>query len=96
MNPSLSGFFATRVDLPVSGTGRAWRRMVGRVRGRRSRRLQDIRLPAPFRVHAPPPTLKLEALTDFLISQAAQLIIRDYKVKNEHLFVPTRLDDSGN
>jgi ribonuclease R len=42
-----------------------------------ARHLQKSKLPAPFRVHAPPPLLKLEALTDFLRGQGIRVPWKD-------------------
>ena len=39
--------------------------------------LRKVKLPSPYRVHAPPPLLKLEALTQFLRQQGIQINWRD-------------------
>ena len=43
-----------------------------------ARLLQKIRLPAPLRVHASPPALKLEKLTEFLLAQGLKPRWRDH------------------
>ncbi|NIV21472.1 MAG: RNB domain-containing ribonuclease, partial [Gammaproteobacteria bacterium] len=42
-----------------------------------ARFLQGKSMTAPFRVHAPPPVLKLEALTEFLVGQGLKPTWRD-------------------
>jgi len=54
------GFYSTRIYLPLSSLSRRWRRFSHRIRGKRTRFLQDTRLPAvSWRSQAPARTPSL-------------------------------------
>ena len=48
-----------------------------------ARFLQKARIPVPFRVHAPPPALKVQALTEFLRAQGLPVGWRDQPVPRD-------------